>query len=875
MCFCIFPAKINSKSFYDGLGKIITWGGRRIKMGQINTGDRAELSELVFRGSNDGIWDWNLETNDIYFSPKWKQQLGFADSELENKYETLEMLLHPDDMEKYKSTLFAYFNSSSEVYTAQYRLKHKDGSFRWILSRGAALRDQNGKVYRMAGSHTDITEILKPYLDNKNYQKVILDTIKDAYILKYDNEIIDVNKNFIDMSGYTREELAYIKMTDLIAEESMTHYNRIKDQLLKQGSIFTEIIGMRKDGSLLYVEAVATILNRLPYIAVFFVRDISERSNSEKKLLHFQELMRYIIEHNRNAVAVHDKHLNYMYVSQPYIELFNLQGKEIIGKHHYDVLPTMPEDYKVAHQRILNGEIVRKEACSFFDKGKFVVWEGRPWYEENGSIGGFILYIEDITERKKMEQLLINEKEQFKTTLMSVGDGVISTDIQGNIVVMNPIAEKLTGWDFSEAKGMPITNVFRIIREQTRIPVQDFIIQILAVGKAIECRNKILLSKTGNELPVELSVAPIKHSDGISGTVFIFRDVSEKRAEQRKIEFLSYNDALTGLYNRRYIEDTIKVLDIPENLPLAIISIDVNGLKLANDAFGHEFGDQLLKTIAGILKSVCRPDDIIGRIGGDEFNILMKKTDEDGAASLKEKIQNEISNLKFYPVVASLAIGYAVKHSPEDDIKTLIMVSDSRMYQDKIKSSKIMRSETIQMALDHNNSNYKHERIHTENVSLYCEAIAQAMNFNEKAVQDIKMAGFLHDIGKIMIPSHILNKTGKLSKEEFSLVKRHPEIGYQLLRTVDEYVHLSEFVLYHHESWDGSGYPVGLKGEKIPLFSRIIAVADAFEAMTAERPYQKAKTQSEAIEELKGGMGKQFDSEIVKVFLEKVITCSP
>ena len=775
--------------------------------------DRAELLELVFRGNNEGIWDWNLETNEIYFSPRWKEQLGFADSELENKPDTIEMLLHPGDTDRYKSTLFGYLNSSSEVYSIQYRLKHKDGSFRWILSRGAALRDQNGKAYRLAGSHTDITDILKPYLENNNYQSIILDTLKD-------------------------------------------------------GHVFTEMASRRKDGSTLYVEAAASILSRSPFIRAFFLRDITERRNSEKKLFHYQELMRYIIEHNRNAVAVHDKNLNYMYVSQPYIELFNLHGKELIGRHHYEVLPSMPEDFKEVHRRVLRGEIIRSdETFSAFDDGKYVVWECRPWYEDDGSIGGFILYIEDITERKKFEQLMINEKEQLKTTLLSVGDGVISTDVRGNIVVMNPVAEKLTGWSISEAEGREINSVFRIIREQTRVPVEDFIMQILTQGKVIDYSNKLLISKTGNELPVEISVAPIVHSDGsVSGAVFIFRDVSEKRAEQRKIEFLSYNDVLTGLYNRRYIEDAMIDLDTPENLPITIFSVDVNGLKLANDAFGHEFGDQLLKTFADILKGVCQPEDVIGRVGGDEFCILMKNTDEDEAASIKERILDEMSKLKLYPIVASLAIGFAVKHSPEDDIKTVMVLSDHRMYQDKIKSRKTMRTQTIQMALDHNNLSHTHEQSHSYNVSLYCEAIARAMGFDEKSVQEIKTAGLLHDIGKIMISSHILNKSGKLSKDEFNLVKRHPEVGYQLLRTVDEYAHLSEFVLYHHECWDGSGYPIGLKDEEIPLFSRIIAVADAFDAMTGERPYQRTKTQSEAIEELKRGMGTQFDPEIVKIF---------
>ena len=839
-------------------------------MEQKNTED---LAELVLRGDNEGIWDWNIETNEVYFSSTFKSQLGFADSELENNLSALEMLMHPDDMEKYKFKLYGFLCSSSEPYSIQYRLKHKNGGFRWIWSRGAALRDKSGKAYRMAGSHTDLTELLKPFLDNKKYRKAILDTIKDAFILLHNNEIIDVNDNFITLSGYTREELASIKSEDLISEDSMPQFIAMKEQLLKEGHLFTETIARRKDGSTFFVEVLATILNRSPFMSVFFARDITERKNSEKKLLHFQELMRYIIEHNRIAVAVHDKNLNYMYVSQPYFKLFNLdENEDIIGKHHYDVLKPMPEDFKEVHQRVLKGEIIRSdERFSSFNSGKSVVWECRPWYEEDNSIGGIIFYIEDITERKEIEHLLINEKEQFKATLLSVGDGIISTDTQGNITVMNPVAEKLTGWSFDEAKGCPINNIFKIIREETRKADENFIIKKLKPGIVIEYSDRILVSKTEKEVPVEISIAPIKHSNGdISGAVFTFRDVSEKRAEQRKIEFLSYNDVLTGLYNRRYIEETIKVLDTRKNLPLTVFSLDVDGLKLANDAFGHELGDQLLKSVAGILKLSCRPEDIIGRMGGDEFCILMKKTDENDSAKLKDRILNELSNLKQYPLKVSLAIGFAVKHSPEDDIKTIMMIADNRMYQDKIKTSKIMRSQTIQMALEHINSNCEHEQIHTDFVSLLCEAVARAINFDEKDVQEAKTAGLLHDIGKIMVPSQILSKTGELSKDEFNLVRRHPEIGYQMLKTVEEYTHLSEYVLYHHESWDGSGYPASLKGESIPLVSRIIAVAGFYEAMTARRPNQKPKTKSEAIKELKKGMGKQFDPEIVKVF-EKVI----
>ncbi len=208
---------------------------------------------------------------------------------------------------------------------------------------------------------------------------------------------------------------------------------------------------------------------------------------------------------------------------------------------------------------------------------------------------------------------------------------------------------------------------------------------------------------------------------------------------------------------------------------------------------------------------------------------------------------------------------------PEQDIKAVMTTADNLMYKDKLKYGKAMKSQTINMVLHHINTNFEQEQRHTEKVSEYCEAIAKAMKLNKKEVGIVKNAAALHDVGKIMVPPQILNKPGKLTREEFDIIKRHPEIGYQMLKSVDDYVMLAEYVLYHHERWDGTGYPEGLSGVRIPLYSRIIAVADAFEAMTASRPYQKIKAKEEAITELIRCSDAQFDPEIVSVFVKMVL----
>jgi putative nucleotidyltransferase with HDIG domain len=161
--------------------------------------------------------------------------------------------------------------------------------------------------------------------------------------------------------------------------------------------------------------------------------------------------------------------------------------------------------------------------------------------------------------------------------------------------------------------------------------------------------------------------------------------------------------------------------------------------------------------------------------------------------------------------------------------------------------------------------------LHSKRVSEFCEDIAAKMNFNKENVSQIRIAGLMHDIGKIGIDENILNKPQKLSSDEWKEIERHSEIGYRILSSVNEFSEIAEHVLEHHEKWNGKGYPRGLKGEEISLQARIIAVADAFDAMTRDRAYGKALSEEEAINEIRRCSGTQFDPEIAGVFVEKVL----
>lgn len=351
----------------------------------------------------------------------------------------------------------------------------------------------------------------------------------------------------------------------------------------------------------------------------------------------------------------------------------------------------------------------------------------------------------------------------------------------------------------------------------------------------------------------------------------VLRDVTEIKKAQRNFKYLSFHDQLTDLFNRRYFEETIMEMDTSENLPISLAMIDVNGLKLTNDAFGHQTGDKLLCTVANILKESCKKtDDFVARIGGDEFVIVMPKTSLSEMENIISEIHNNISQLENQNSVISISIGGATKTEESQEMSDVYKSAEHLMYSRKLVESQSMRNQTVQAIMKTLNEKNLREKNHSERVSKISRMIGEKLQLDHVSINEIETAGLLHDIGKIAIDEEILNKPGKLNVEEYNEIKRHPESSYQILKTIDAYAGLAEDVLSHHERWDGKGYPRGLKAEEISINARIITIADAYEAMTANRPYREAQSKEVAILELEKYAGKQFDPEIVKVFVEKV-----
>lgn len=465
-------------------------------------------------------------------------------------------------------------------------------------------------------------------------------------------------------------------------------------------------------------------------------------------------------------------------------------------------------------------------------------------------------------------------KERISVTLLSVGDGVITTDEKGNITLMNKAAEEITGWTNSEVVGKPIQRSFTILNQYTREKVEGPVQKVLESGKKFElANNTVIIRKDGSEKPIADSAAPIKDNGGnIHGVVLVIRDVTEERKHQQKITHLAYHDGLTGLYNRRFFDEELRKLNrTDENLPLSIIMGDVNGLKLTNDTFGHIAGDKLLQRIAEEIIRGCRKDDIVSRWGGDEFIVLLPKTDEKSAKTVCDRIKSNCAKIQMDKIDFPISLGYETKHDSNEDIMEIIKLAEDYMYRNKAIDSSSTRgntANTILLALHEKNPR---EQMHSNRVSELCKKIGIAMELPEKDVSELGVVGLMHDIGKIAINENILNKKERLTDKEWTEIMRHPGVGYRILSASNSMAYIAKYVWAHHERLDGSGYPNGIQSSEIPIQSKILAIADSYDAMTSERPYKKILSEDLVIEELKNNSGTQFDPDIVKVFIEKVL----
>lgn len=393
--------------------------------------------------------------------------------------------------------------------------------------------------------------------------------------------------------------------------------------------------------------------------------------------------------------------------------------------------------------------------------------------------------------------------------------------------------------------------------------------------KKVQVKKEEWLTNYEGEKRLMLVTKTPKLGEGgeVKYVVCTAQDITERNQAEESIKKLAYKDSLTGLYNRTYFDEQMIMIEenITEYDPVSIISIDLDGLKIVNDTFGHKSGDDFLKTAADIIAKAFRKTDVIARVGGDEVCIILPKSDSKVALKKRSDILELIEkhNKENTSTLISMSIGTATTRSLES-IYDVYKRADDNMYEYKLAQATSPKSKVIDLLVAALSERDYMASGHGERLAKMGEIMADKIELDDDIRRNLIVLAKVHDLGKVGIPDQILFKKGKLTEEEYKKMKEHVKIGWEIAHRSKELENIAELILHHHECWNGKGYPKGLKGNDIPIECRILNIMDAYDTMINDRPYQKGINKKEAIKELIRCSGTQFDPQLLREFIDVI-----
>lgn len=374
-----------------------------------------------------------------------------------------------------------------------------------------------------------------------------------------------------------------------------------------------------------------------------------------------------------------------------------------------------------------------------------------------------------------------------------------------------------------------------------------------------------MINKNGAIYAIELHMRIVYKNNQIDELQAVGNDVTDKKIAEAKIKYLTEHDTLTGLNNRLFFDRQLERLEKEEVHNLSIIIGDINGLKMVNDAFGHKMGDQMLMEVSKVLMAIFNnKDDVISRLSGDEFAIISQTRN---IPAKIDEIQTACQKLVQFSFVVDISLGYSIRKKMTQSLDSIFREADHQMYRNKLHRTKKIKMNMIESLKSQLEAKSIETTMHSERMTVLAEKMGMFLKLNVATVEELILATSMHDIGMVSVDNSIVMKPDKLTQEEFKEIMKHSEIGYHLLVATPSLAGIGEYVLAHHENYDGSGYPQGLKGLEIPLLSRIIAIIDGYESMTHDRPYRNAYSHEMAMNDIMAQSGKKYDPNLVLAFI--------
>jgi diguanylate cyclase (GGDEF)-like protein/PAS domain S-box-containing protein len=708
---------------------------------------------------------------------------------------------------------------------------------------------------------------------NEELYRAIVETQKELICrFKPDTTLTFANKAYLDYFGITETDIGSLRYLDLVPEEERPGIQRHIQKLRAGKKPLTYEHRVRsgdKNRRAWQRWTDYPLLNEVGEITEFQSHgyDITEIKETLLELQAMKSFNESIVQNITEGIIISDLNGKVTFANPALLSMLGYTAEEFVGTHWTSVVPAeYHRMVKAADARRLKGQADRYELTFKHKNGVLLPFQvsGTPYHDHaTGELAGTVAVLTDISEQKYTEEVLKTSEERIHLMTRNIKDVVLETDANGYYTYVSASGSAVLGYG-QELIGQ---RTFDYIHPEDTEQVLLSFAEVAGSNKTARVEYRFRHPVRGY-IWVEGTGGTYQNSSNETVVLVTVRDISERKIAEDELRHMSLHDQLTGIYNRHYFESELRRFADSREYPIAIIVADLDGLKLINDTLGHSAGDSQLFSCAKLLEKALRSSDILARVGGDEFALLLPRTTKEAADKLVFRIRHhlELYNQAQAGLPLSISIGLAVCDTGDSSLIETYRSADSAMYQDKLTRSKGARHAIIEFLLAFLNEHDQAAGKTIEQIREYCLKLGQALNLSDSSLANLDQLARVRDLGNITLAGQLLQKSGSLTENECELIRRHAEAGYSIATSSPELAGIADLVLKHHENFDGTGYPLGLKGNAIPIECRIVAVCAAYCAMVNPRPYAGTLTPEEARAELQRCAGKQFDPQVVKAF---------